>query len=265
MADAEPTDVDCIIFATISPDIAFPGPGCFLQDQLGCNTVGALDIRAQDAGFVYALATGDRFVRAGKARRVLVCGGDVHSSALDYSARAVATTPIFGDGAGVALLGDADEAGVLATVLHSDATGYQRFWCESPGSRTYPARMTRRHFDEGRHFYSLDASAIAEQAETTLAATTDEVLRAANVATDAVSLFVMHYLDPRVAGRAAERAGLPAERVIATAERGGHVAAGGIPIALTEALQSGRVQRGDVVCCVAFGGGMAWGGALLRL
>jgi 3-oxoacyl-[acyl-carrier-protein] synthase-3 len=264
-AGAEPGDVDLIVFATVTPDMAFPGPGCFLQDKLGCDTVGALDLRAQCAGFVYALATADRFVRAGKARRVLVCAAEVHSSGLDYSPRGAAVTPFFGDGAGVLLLGDGPAAGVLATVLHNDPTDYRRFWCEFPSSRHHPARMQRAQYEAGQHYYVLDAAAMATQAEETLPVRMDEVLAAAGVTRDAVALHVVHYLDHRVASRAAERAGLPADRVVVPAASGGHVATAGIPMALTEAMRDGRVGRGDLVTCVAFGAGMASGGAVVRL
>ena len=267
LADAglDATDVDLIIFATMTPDIAFPGSGCFLQHKLGCATVGALDVRAQCAGFLFALATADRFVRAGGAKRVLVAGAEVHSTALDYSPRAAAITPYFGDGAGVVVLGAADRPGLLAAVLHGDPTGIERFWCEFPASRNFPARMTRAAFDAGRHFYQLDAGALHPEAEQALAGVTREVLGRADVAADQIALFVMHYLDSRVARRAAERCGLPAERVVATAERAGHVAAAGIPIALADALADGRVGAGDLVCCAAFGAGMSSAGAVLRL
>jgi len=264
-AGLEPTDVDLIVFATMTPDLAFPGSGCFLQHKLGCRTVGALDVRAQCAGFLFALATADRFVRAGAAARVLVVGAEVHSTALDYSPRGAAVTPYFGDGAGVLVIGAADRPGLLATVLHSDPTDVERFWCEFPASRNFPARMTREAFRAGRHFYRLDAAALHPQAEETLAAVTGEVLERAGVAAEEVALFLMHYLDARVARRAAERCRLPAGRTVATAEAAGHIAAGGIPIALADALAEGRVGRGDLVCCAAFGAGMSSGGALLRL
>jgi 3-oxoacyl-[acyl-carrier-protein] synthase-3 len=260
-----PEDVDLIVFATMTPDIAFPGSGCYLQHKLGCRTVGAIDVRAQCAGFLFALATGDRFVRAGAAERVLVVGAEVHSTAMEYAPRAAAITPYFGDGAGAVLLGPAPRPGVLSTVLHSDPTGYERFWCEYPASRNYPARMEMKHFEAGLHFYRLDAEAVHPQAEATLVEVAGEALERANVAPDRVALWLLHYLDPRVARRAAERLDAPGERVVATAEAAGHVAAGGIPIALADAIRAGRVGAGDLVCCAAFGAGMSWAGAVLRL
>jgi 3-oxoacyl-[acyl-carrier-protein] synthase-3 len=264
-AGRTPADVDLIVFATMTPDIAFPGSGCFLQDKLGCDTVGALDTRAQCAGFLFALATADRFVRADAARQVLVVGAEVHSTALDLSARGGTITPRFGDGAGAILLGAADAPGVVATVLHSDPTEFEHFWCEFPSSRHYPARMELEHWERGLHYYVLDAPALDRHAEPVLAETVTEVLAAAKLGTGDVDLCIAHYLDPRVARRAAAAAGIPEDRIGAPADAYGHVAGGGIPIALADAVHAGRVGPGSTVCCVAFGAGISWAGAVIRL
>jgi 3-oxoacyl-[acyl-carrier-protein] synthase-3 len=260
-----PEDVDLIVFATMTPDIPFPGPGCFLQAKLGCRTVGALDVRAQCAGFLFALATADRFIRSGLARLVLVAGGEVHSTALDFSPRGAAVTPCFGDGAGVLLLAADAGPGVLGMVLHSDPGGLERFWCEFPASRHYPTRMEREHLEAGLHFYVLEAEAIHADAERALVAAAGEVLDRVGVRASDVALVLAHYFDPRVARRAAEQAGFAADRVVATAERAGHIAAAGLPIALAEARAAGRVGAGDLVCCLAFGAGFSSGAALLRM
>jgi 3-oxoacyl-[acyl-carrier-protein] synthase III len=259
-----PEDVDLIVFATMTPDIAFPGAGCFLQHKLGCRTVGALDVRAQCAGFLFALATADRYVRAGTGR-VLVVGGELHTTAMDFSPRGAAVTPYFGDGAGAVVLGPGTRPGLLACVLHSDPDGYERFWCEYPASRHRPARMEREHFDAGLHYYRLDAAALHPAAERTLVEVATEALEQADVTIDRLALAIVHYVDPRIARRAADRLGVPAERVLATADVAGHVAAGGVPIALAEAVAAGRVGPGDLVLCAAFGAGLSWAGAVLRL
>ena len=260
-----PQDVDLIVFATMTPDIAFPGSGCFLQDKLGCRTVGALDVKSQCAGFLFGLATGDRFVRAGAAERVLVVGAEVHSTALDRTPRGAAVTPRFGDGAGALLLGAGSTPGVLGTVLHTDPTGYERFWCEFPASRHFPARMEMEQYERGLHYYVLDAPALDRQAEPVLAETVREVLAQAKLGVDAIDLCIVHYLDPRVARRAAAAAGVPDARVVVPSETLGHVAGGGIPMALADAVRAGRIGAGAIVCCVAFGAGISWAGAVLRL
>jgi 3-oxoacyl-[acyl-carrier-protein] synthase-3 len=264
-AGRTPADVDLIVFATMTPDIAFPGSGCFLQDKLGCDTVGAIDTRAQCAGFLFALATADRFVRAGASRQALVVGAEVHSTALDPTPRAASITPRFGDGAGAILLGAAETPGVVATVLHSDPTHFERFWCEFPSSRHSPARMELEQLERGQHYYVLDAPALDREAEPVLTATVGEVLAQASLRPADVDLCIAHYLDPRVARRAVAASGITGDRIVATAEAYGHVAGGGIPIALAEAVRAGRVGPGSIVCCVAFGAGISWAGAVIRL
>ena len=260
-----PEAIDLIVFATMTPDIAFPGSGCFLQDKLGCREVGALDVRAQCAGFLFALATADRFVRAGAASCALVVGAEVHSTALDRTPRAAAITPRFGDGAGAMLVGAGDQPGVLASVLHTDPTDFERYWCEYPSSRHFPARMEMEHYERGLHYYVIDAPALDRQAEPVLTATVAETLAAAGLGVDAIDLCIAHYLDPRVARRASRAAGFPDDRIVVPGDTLGHVAAGGIPMALADAMASGRVGKGARVCCVAFGAGISWAGAVLQL
>jgi 3-oxoacyl-[acyl-carrier-protein] synthase III len=145
-------------------------------------------------------------------------------------------------------------------VLHADPTDFERFWCEFPWSRHYPARMGLQHLERGLHYYVLDAAALARQAEPALVAVAGEVLAKAGLAPGAVDLCIAHYLDPRVARRAAERAGFPPDRIVVPGDGLGHVAAGGIPIALAEAIRAGRVGRGAIVRCLAFGAGISWAG-----
>ena len=264
-AGLTPDDVDFIVFATMTPDIAFPGSGCFLQDKLGCRTVGAIDVRAQCAGFLFALVTADRYVRSGKADRVLVAGAEVYSTALEMAPRAAAVTPVFGDGAGVVIVGGAERPGILGAALHSDPTDLERFWCEFPASRHTPARMDLEHFHAGDHFYRLDAERVHPQAERALAGAMREALERASIPLERIALHVVNYFDPRVARRAIAAAGVDPARILATAETAGHLGAAGIPIVVADALASGRVGPGDLVCCSAFGAGMSWGAAVLEL
>ena len=264
-AGRTPADVDLVFFATMTPDLAFPGSGCLLQTKLAAPTVGAYDVRAQCAGFLFALASADRFVRGGAARCVLVAGAEVYSTALDFSPKGVAATPVFGDGAGAMLLGPAEQPGVVAIALHTDPRDFERFWCEFPASRNRPARMTREAAEQGLHYYRLDAAAVHPQAERALVDVAHEALDRAGVGPDRLAVAVVSYFDPRVARRAADALGVPADRVVATAEAAGHVGAAGIPIALAEATASGRVAAGDLVLCAAFGAGMSWAAAVLRI
>jgi 3-oxoacyl-[acyl-carrier-protein] synthase-3 len=196
---------------------------------------------------------------------VLVVGAEVHSTALDRTRRGADATPRFGDGAGAMLVGRGDQGGVLATVLHTDPTDYERFWCEYPSSRHFPARMEMEHFERGLHHYVIDAPALDRQAEPTLTATAAETLAKAGLGVDAIDLCIAHYLDPRLARRAARAAGFSDDRIVVPGETLGHVAAGGIPIALAAVTRSGRLGKGARVCCIAFGAGISWAGAVIQL
>jgi 3-oxoacyl-[acyl-carrier-protein] synthase-3 len=259
-------DVDFLIFATMTPDVAFPGSGCVFQHVLEAPTIGALDLRAQCLGFVFSLLAADRYLQAGTYARVLVAAGEVHSTALDFSPRGARVTPYFGDGAAVAILGRADDGrGLVAGVMHTDAAAYERFWCEYPAGRQYPVRMTLENLRAGRHYYQIAFDELNPFAVATLGAVVTEVLARGGCRREAVAHFFLHYVDPRVALQAAGEMGIPPERVTATAARAGHIGGASLPIALSQAWGAGVVRAGDLVCLAAVGAGINWGAALIRL
>lgn len=260
-------DLDLIIFATMTPDVAFPGSGCYLQDKLGCGTIGALDIRAQCTGFVAGLVLADSFVRAGAAGRVLLAGAEVHSTSLDFSPRGAQVTPRLGDGAVAAVLRRAAEGevgSVMASVLRTDAREFERFWCEYPASRDHPVRMTVEALRAGLHYPRLDPEGLGRIARAELRRATVEVLERAGVSREDVALFVFHYVDPGIALEAAREVGIEEDRFVAAAAETGHIAAASAGIAVARAVASGRVGRGGIVCVVCFGAGLNTAAAVLR-
>ncbi len=258
--------VDFIVFATATPDVTFPGAACYLQDQLGCGTVGALDIRAQCAGFIYALTIADRFIATGAYRHVLVAGGEAHSPGLDYSEKGLPIAQLFADGAGVVMLGPGDgEQGVRGTVLHADGQHHRSFWCEYPASRQHPTRMTLADFVSGRHFPAIDLDAVRRFGVETLPAVIDEVLQTAGVSKDRVDRFIISYVLPDVVESVAQRLGIASARVTNPAARYGHLTAAALPVALSEDVASGSLAAGATVCLAAAGAGFAWGAAVVRL
>ena len=259
-------DVDFLIFATMTPDMAFPGSGCLLQDKLGVQPIGALDIRAQCLGFVFGLLIADRFLQTGTYDRVLVAAGEVHSTSLDFSAGGADVTPYFGDGAAVAVLSTANDGrGLVAGVMHSDATEFERFWCEYPASRQHPVRMTLDDLRKRRHYPQIDLDALNPMAERLFPEVIAEVLERGGCREDEVAHFFLHYVDPRVALATARGMGITPQRVTATAFRAGHIGAAGLPISLSEAWGAGSVRSGDLVCLAAVGAGINWGAAVIRL
>lgn len=258
-------EVDFIVFATMTPDVTFPGSGCYLQHQLGCGTVGALDIRAQCAGFLFALVIADRFVAAGNYRNVLVAGAEVHSAGLDYGPSGADVAPLYGDGAGVVLWSANGAGSVRAAALHSDGRHHQRFWCEYPASRQHPVRMTVENFDQGLHFPRIDATAVRASGADCLTAVIGEVLGSSGGAVESVDRFIVGHVFPDVAETAAARLKIPAAKLDVPSARHGHLGAAALPVALSEGLASGSLGRGATVCLAAAGAGYAWGAALIEL
>jgi 3-oxoacyl-[acyl-carrier-protein] synthase-3 len=258
--------VDFIVFATMTPDVTFPGAGCFFQDQMGCGTVGALDIRAQCAGFVFGLVIADQFVRAGAYERVLVIGAEVHSSGLDYSEHGAPLSALYGDGAGVAVVGKGDgRRGLRGAAIHSDGRHHQRFWCEYPASRQHPVRMTAENFHAGLHFITMDVDAVRSFGKESLPAVMAEALQAADLSPHQIDRFVISHILPEVAEAAGTRIGVTPARLNIPAARHGHLTAAALPTALSEEIAAGTLGPGDTVCLAASGAGFAWGAAVVTL
>ncbi|MCX8073253.1 MAG: ketoacyl-ACP synthase III [Candidatus Binatia bacterium] len=258
-------DVDFIVFATTTPDVTFPGSACYLQDQLGCGTVPCLDIRAQCAGFIFALDVAEKFLRTGQAQCALVAGGEVYSSGVDYEWQPEVAR-LFGDGAGVAVLGPAaDGSGIEAIVTHSDGRHHRAFWCEYPASRQHPLRITREDFGLGKHLPRLNVDTVAEFGREHLPAVVKEALDRAGCSLSAVDHFVMAHVFPEVAEEAGRRLGLLEGNLTNPAADMGHLGAASLPLAVSRALQEGRLSSGARVCLAACGAGFAWGAALLRV
>jgi 3-oxoacyl-[acyl-carrier-protein] synthase III len=258
-----PADVEFLIFATMTPDVTFPGAGCYLQDKLGCATIGALDIRAQCAGFLFALDVAQQFLGAGVYRRILLAAADVHSAGLDFSPSAAPVTALFGDGAAAFVL-DADDSGVIASVIHTDATDLERFWCEFPSSRRRPARFLPEDLRLGKHYPSIDLAFVERDGRTRMRSAVHEVLEKAAIRSEDVRRYFFQHVVRRTALAVADDLGVGDRATVGGLDEG-HVASASLPMALCRAREQGEVERGDVICLATAGAGMNWGAALLRL
>lgn len=265
MAGSECGDVDFIVFATMTPDVTFPGSACLFQDKVGCGNVGALDVRGQCAGFLLGLMIADGFLSAGVYRRVLLAAAEVHSSMLDYSPRGASVAALYGDGVAVAILGNGAGPGLESVVCHSDGRQHERFWCEYPASRQHPVRITVENLRAGGHYPTLDVPAVERFAMEHLPQVVEEALCTAGAAIADVDCFVLSHALPGVARRAAERLGIPSVRLIDAGEAHGHLTAATLPVALSEAIESGRLGPGMRVCLATCGAGFGWGAAVLVL
>jgi len=264
-AGLEPKDIDFIIFATLSPDFTFPGSGVLLQEKLGIDTVGALDIRDQCSGFLYGLSLADQYVRTGTYKRILLVGAEVHSTGLEFATSGRDVTVIFGDGAGAVVVGPSPdpERGVLSVHLHSEGKYARDLWCEGPASILHP-RIDHKMLDEGRHYPRMKGRMVFTHAVKRMPEVLMEALEKENLKVEDIDLLVMHQANLRINQFVANALGIPEEKVYNNIQRYGNTTAATLPICLAECLEQGRLKKGDLLAFVTFGAGFTWASALVR-
>ncbi|MEY3157777.1 MAG: hypothetical protein RLZZ121_830, partial [Bacteroidota bacterium] len=266
-AGLSPHDVDLILFATLSPDYYFPGPGVQLQHNLGCRTIGAIDIRNQCSGFVYALSIADQYLRNGAANHVLVVGSELHSGGLDMSTRGRNVSVIFGDGAGAVVLGRTDEPGrgLLSTHLHSQGEHAEELALLGPSTRDWiPEIIQRNDPEDVSYFPRMNGNFVFKHAVVRFAEVIEEALTSNQLSTSDLRLLIPHQANLRIAQFIQQKLGLREDQVYNNIMRYGNTTAASIPIALSEAFDEGRIQKGDLLMMAAFGSGFTWGSALMR-
>jgi len=263
----KPEDIDLIIFATLSPDIFFPGPGCLMQHKLGLDATPALDIRQQCTGFLYGITTADAYIRSNLANKILLVGAEVHSTGLDISTRGRDVAVIFGDGAGAVCLEgfESDEPiGVLASALHANGKYAESLSVELGASRNNP-RISKEQIDEGRHFPKMDGKTIFKLAVQKLPEVVGETLEIAGLSLEDIDLFIPHQANLRINQFFQQSMKLPEDKVFHNIQRYGNTTAASIPIALDEALEMGIIGAGSTVLFLGLGAGLTWGAVISKL
>ena len=266
-AGVRASELDLIVLATLSPDVDFPASAAILQRHLGVRGMPAMDVRNQCSGFIYALAVGEAYIRSGRARHVLVCGAETHSTGLDLTTAGREVAVIFGDGAGAAVLGpEPDPAkGILSTHLHSEGRYAEKLMVEAPTSRVWP-RVTEEMLDDpgSRLWPRMEGRYVFKHAVTRFPEVVQEALAANGYTTADLDVFIPHQANLRISEFVAGVLELPPEKVFNNIQRYGNTTAASVPIALHEAVQTGVVKPGALVCLGAFGAGFTWAAALMR-
>ncbi len=252
-AGVEGKDVDLLIVATVTPDMAFPSTGAILADQLGAVEAAAYDLSAGCTGFMYALAQAYGMLAAGLAKRALVVGGDVLSRILDWTDRS--TLVLFGDGVGAVVLEAVPERGFLGFELGADGGGGESLWLPGSGSRI---------FDESERFVKMNGREVYKFATRILVQSAEDVLSRCGVTIGDVDVYVPHQANIRIIDHATKKLGVPSERVVINVDRYGNTSSGSIPLALADAAQDGRLRPGKLVLMTGMGAGLTWGSALIR-
>ncbi|WP_018935449.1 beta-ketoacyl-ACP synthase III [Thioalkalivibrio sp. ALJ24] len=254
-AGLQASDLDLILVATTTPDQIFPSTACILQAKLGVGGCAAFDVQAVCSGFVYALATADRFMRNDGPRHVLVVGAETLSRITDYTDRS--NCILWGDGAGAVVLSRATDPGIISTHLHAD--GQHRSLLEVPGGISQPDD------NPDLDFIRMEGRAVFRVAVNTLDQIVDETLEHNGIDKSELDWLVPHQANIRIIQATAKKLNMSMDHVVVTVDRHGNTSAASVPLALDTAVRDGRIKRGDLILTEAFGGGFTWGSALIRM
>jgi 3-oxoacyl-[acyl-carrier-protein] synthase III len=259
-ARIDPAEIDLLICATVTPDQLLPSTGCLIQAELGANKAAAFDLVAACSGFLYGLTLADSMIRTGQCRRALVIGAEILTQYVDYTDRS--TCVIFGDGAGAAVLGPVEEPrGIMAARIRSDGRYAEHLYAPGGGTRL---GTTAETIATGQHFYKMKGNELFKVAVRSMAEISREVLEEAGERAEDVALFIPHQANQRITDAVAGKLDVDPARIYSNIAMHGNTSSASIPIALDECVESGRVKEGDLVLLASFGGGVTWGGVLLR-
>ena len=259
------SDIEFIIFATSTPDFYAPGSGCVLQEKMGFNEIGALDIRVQCSGFIYGLSIAEQYIRTGTFKNILLIGAEVQSTAMNLTDEGRDTAIIFGDGAGAAIISATEEnRGILSTHMHSEGKYLKELWLEAPASNAGYPRITGKQLDEGKQYLKMNGKEVFRHAVTRFPEVINEALEANSLTTENIDLLIPHQANLRITQIVQKKLGLSDDQVFSNIHKYGNTTAATIPIALAEAFNEGRIKEGDLLVLAAFGAGFTWASAIMK-
>ncbi len=259
-AGLKPEDIDIIVCATTTPDQIMPSTGALIQAQLGAVNAAGMDVFAACSGFIYGMTMVESMIRTGQIKYALVIGAEVLTKYVDYTDRG--TCVIFGDGAGAAVLGPVNSGkGILATKIRSDGRYEEQLYAPGGGTKL---GTTHETIDNRMHFFKMKGNELFKVAVRSMAEISAEMLERSGYTVDDVDIVIPHQANQRITDAVASRLGVPEEKVYSNIAEHGNTSSASIPIAMDECIESGRIKEGSLVLLTAFGGGVTWGGTVIR-
>ena len=269
-AGIDKQELDCIIFAHLSPDHDFPGNACFLQPKLGVTGIPAIDVRQQCSGFIYAMSIADAFIKSGQYKTILVVGAEIHSKGLDKTTKGRDTAVLFGDGAGAIIMRRTEvkdcmkESFVWSTHLFAEGQNAKELWVAAPGMNLGPNRMDHDMIEKGQNFPYMNGKKVFTNAIRRLCECTMLALEVNKLKLEDIDLFLFHQANMRINQMVANELKIPEEKVFNTIQKYGNTTAATIPIGMTEAVKAGKLKKGSLVASAVFGSGFTWASSVYR-
>lgn len=269
-AGIDKSELDCIIFAHLSPDHDFPGNACFLQPKLGVTGIPAIDIRQQCSGFIYSMSVADAFIKSGQYKTILVVGAEIHSKGLDKSTRGRDTAVLFGDGAGAIVMRRTDvkdckkDSFIYSTHLFAEGENAKELWIEGPGMALGANRVDHEMIENLKHYPYMNGKKVFANAVRRLCEATMLALDANKLKLEDIDLFLFHQANMRINQMVAQELKIPDDKVFNTIQKYGNTTAATIPIGMAEAMNAGKLKKGTLVASAVFGSGFTWASSIYR-
>ncbi len=269
-AGIDKKEIDCILFATLSPDHDFPGNACFLQPKLGLTEIPAIDVRQQCSGFIYAMSIADAFIKTGQYKTILVVGAEIHSKGLDKTTNGRDVAVLFGDGAGAIVMRRkevkdfAKDSYVYSTHLFAEGAHAKELWVEAPGMGINEHRMDMSMIESGKHFPYMNGKRVFANAVRRMCECMMLALETNKLKLEDIDLFLFHQANMRINQMVAQELKIPEEKVFNTIQKYGNTTAATIPIGMSEAVKAGKLKKGSLVASAVFGSGFTWASSVYR-
>ena len=269
-AGIDKKEIDCILFATLSPDADFPGAACMLQPKLGLTEIPAIDVRQQCSGFLYGMSMADAFIKCGQYKTVLLVGAEIHSKGLDKSTKGRDVAVLFGDGAGAVVIRRTEVADkktsshIMSTHLFAEGLHAKELWCEAPGMSLGAERITHLDLEAGKQYPQMNGKKVFANAVRRMCECLMLALETNKVKLEDIDLFLFHQANLRINQMIAQELKIPDEKIFNTIMKYGNTTAATIPIGMTDAVKAGKLKKGSLVASAAFGSGFTWASSVYR-